>query len=248
MTELTNADRIVLLAASIEDYLPGPWMGRHEWAAEGPSEKRQCRACDGEGRRRTRNGLEPCQACGSKGSVLVDAYTGRVVAKVNGPLFELRDGEISETLAAERSDFDARQRRRRRVEHLLVDQREGEDWVDYVLRCKRALYRDGDYALLQRRAAELPGPLQAAFWLVYGPRAQERQTGPRLQALAGEALERLDAAMPHCRVPVWLVGPKSRDDEIVALNERGMKQAEIAQRVGVSTWTVSTTLKRRMAS
>lgn len=251
MTEPTNAEKIALLAATIEDYLPGPWMGRREWGAEGPSRRQRCRACEGEGRRRTRRGVEPCEACGSKGVVLVDAYTGRVVAKVGGDEFALRDGEVAETLQAERSDFEARLRRRRRVDHLLAE-RGGEDWADWVLRRKRALYRAGDYGLLERRASELESRLEAAFWAVYGPGAADRVQGPRLCGTAGEALGLLDATLPGCRVPGWLLVPKSRDDQIVELNGKGLAQAAIATRVGVSVATVSRVLKaaegRRVAS
>lgn len=251
MSELPNKERIALLAATIEDYLPGPWMGRREWSAEGPSERRQCRACEGEGRRRTRRGMEPCQACGSKGSVLVDAYTGKVVGKIqSADAFALRDGEIAETLAAERADVEARLARRRRVDKFLDDlagQREGEDWVDFVLRRKRTYYRLGDYEKLIREAGTLSHFAEVAFWKVYGPDGTERSSGPRLTVAARWALGELDVLMPNCRVPGWLLVPRSRDDEIVALNAKGLAQAAIAQRIGVSQQTVSRVLRAEVA-
>lgn len=193
--------------------------------------------------------MEPCQACGSKGSVLVDAYTGRVVGKVRGPDdFALGDREIAETLAAERSDFEARLRRRRRIDGLLTEERGGEDWADWLLRRKRALYRAGDYALLERRVEELLRPGErAAFWAVYGPRSADRVAGPRLRLSAERALAVLDAAIPNARVPGWLLVPRSRDDLIVELNGKRLSQAAIAQRVGVSVATVSRVLKGKVA-
>lgn len=250
MSELPNKDRIALLAATIEDYLPGPWMGRREWSAEGPSERRQCRACEGEGRRRTRRGMEPCQACGSKGSVLVDAYTGRVVAKVNGAEFSVTASVLLAELNPE--DAEGRQRRRRRVDHLLGPERGGEDWADWIIRRKRALYLAGDYALLERRSLELADLPQAAFWAVYGPRSVDRVQGPLLRSTAEGALAELDVLMPNCRVPGWLLVQRNRDQEIVHLStpterRKGLPQAEIARRVGVSVATVSRVLKGRVA-
>jgi hypothetical protein len=254
VTDLSRRDRIVLLAGSLEDYLPGPWMGRSEWSAEGPSERRECRRCQGEGRVRTRKGIEPCEACGSRGVVVVDAYTGRVVAKVREDEFALHDGEITETLRAEKADYEARRRRQERVDHLLGDDREGEDWVDWVIRRKRALYRVGDYARLERQLGELTamGPggthLAAAFMAVYGPGAADRRAGELLRISAAEALDWLEGVMPRVpRVPSWLLGARNRDEEILHLSRQRMPQPSIAARLGISVATVSRVLARLTA-
>lgn len=250
MTDLSNADRIVLLAATIEDYLPGPWMGRREWSAEGPSEKRLCKRCEGQGAVDSRQGRVPCEPCGGKGSVFVDAYTGRVVARAKADE-EITAEEIRATLAAEKEDWLARKRRRDRMRHLYAGldaegPRDGEDWADVVIRRKAELFRAGDYARLERMSRQLPEREGCAFWAVYGPRAADRVAGPRLRASAERGLRLLDNLMPNARVPGWLLegpSPRSRDDEIVRLNGDGLPQAEIALRVGVSQQTVSRVLR-----
>lgn len=247
MSELARRDRIVLLAGSLEDYLPGPWMGRSEFSAEGPSERRKCGRCQGEGRIRTRRGIEPCVSCASKGVVEVDSYTGRVVAKVRDDEFSVSSTEIAETVRAERVDADARRRRRERVDFLLREERDGEDWADWVFRRRVALYRAGDYQALERRLAELTltDPRAAvAFLIVYGPRAADRTAGPQMRARAEQALDWLETVMPPVpRIPTWLETPASRDDEILRLSRLRMPQTAIAQRLGVSTATVGRRLR-----
>ena len=252
MTELSRRVRIVLLAGSLEDYLPGPWMGRGEWSAEGPSERRDCKRCRGEGRIRTRKGTEPCEACGGRGVVDVDSYTGRVVAKVAADPFAVSAAELVAELNP--SDYESRRRRRERVDHLLGEDRDEEDWADWVIRRKRALYRAGDYARLERHLNELAAlgwggaHLASAFMAVYGPGAADRRSGELLRLSAGEALDWLEGVMPRVpRVPSWLLAPRTRDDEILALSSERKSQSEIAERLGVSVATVSRSLARLTA-
>lgn len=263
---LSRCDRILLLAASVDDYLPGPWMGRGGWSAEGPSERRKCKRCNGEGRVRTRKGSAPCEVCGAKGFVLVDAYTGRMVAKEKEDEFALSLAELRGTLEAEQADRESRRRRRERVDYLLGPERDdgesdeayarrllnvglyvGEDWADWMLRRKRALWRAGDYELLERRLRELARlnvRLASAFVLVYGPGAELRVAGPRLRAGAEQALDWLESVLPReIRVPSWLLVPRSRDDEILELAAGRWTQAAIAERLGVSQATVSRRLR-----
>jgi hypothetical protein len=258
VTELSRRERIVLLAGSLEDYLPGPWLGRSELSGEGPSERVECSKCDGLGRVRVRNRIEPCSRCGSAGVVDVDAYTGRVLAKVpKDPKerFALRPGEIRETMEAEKADWESRKRYRERKRRLYAEldgEREGEDFVDWVLRRRRVLYRAGDYERLLRHLNFLADSqglhgqmLASAFWIVYGPSSAFRHPGPRIRARAEAALDWLETVMPRVpRVPEWLLAPVSRDDAILALARKRTTQGEIAKQVGVSPATVSRVLAR----
>jgi hypothetical protein len=125
-----------------------------------------------------------------------------------------------------------------------VSPSEKEDWE----RAKAGLWRSGSFAELETALRVLGHRSRydrAAVEVVYGFDSPLRQVGPALQQRADRGVAALARLMPATiRVPA---AELRRDDEIRVLARRGMTQAKIAERFGLSQQAVSKILRREAA-
>lgn len=81
---MSRVSSVVLLLRSLGDVSFGArtWSGslaRQGVAGEGPSRRLECASCRGEGEVRRRGVPVPCEVCGARGWLVVDAYTERPI-------------------------------------------------------------------------------------------------------------------------------------------------------------------------
>jgi Homeodomain-like domain-containing protein len=229
--------------------LPSPKTARYaDQPGPAPSERKPCSKCSGSGHFGKRK--RKCQHCDGMGTVAIDAYTGQQVAMA-GQQVQVCDSRRIDAELARLAKEEAIRRGR-----LLDDPFA---WEAQRLRYRRA----GDYAALER-ALELlrcnePVHYSAAMRIAYGQPPNGAVT------LIEEAIVWLAKRMPPAiRVPSWVTSPpepartwqggrapsparEQRNASIAELAAQGVRQAEIASRVGVSVATVSRVLAGTMA-
>lgn len=251
---MTRTEQIEALLRSLFDYLPGPKTA-HMGDVPGATatlEKVPCQACGGNGTFGKRK--RKCEVCKGDGTILVDPYTRKPLGTERAPTVRAADPRrIDAELARLARDESIRRGR------LLDDPFE---WEANRQRYRRA----GSYAALERALEALRGnepDLHSLTMrvLVYGTVPRTEQMQPHLERAIAFLAKRMP---PEIKVPKWVTAEpvqverqwpagggtkrnaavsRERNATIIALRQEGMKQADIAERVGVSQRTVSSVLK-----
>lgn len=202
---MTDRERVYILLGSLYDWVPTPsrrWLAKSGFVA---SKRRQCRHCQGKGKRRVRGMDQDCEPCTGHGWIKIDPY-------------DTLEGPKSERITSVASKVELKQRSRaqildQEIERLVSLERtrsgeiahEREPWE----RAKARQYAAGSYADLDRALAILRDRSHGRYQMVmrFAVHGDDRETlRYSLQTLLDAIVDELRALMPdHLRIPLWLM-------------------------------------------